>query len=144
MGSHGDTVLDSGGRLSVQPNCAAALLFSQQEARAILPPRSGRVRARCELFGRSQLWPQKPTFKRKTGRSESGQKRRFGRRPITSGLPPTADILSSPSGCLKRARTGLVHRKMGLYSTSPKVSDGHSGSPARRNPSVYRARSSGC
>src|ERR1700737_4237676 len=75
MGSHGDTVLDSGGPLPVQPNCAAALLFSQQEAHAILPPRSGCVRARCELFGRSQLWPKKPTFKRKTGRSDNGMVR---------------------------------------------------------------------
>jgi hypothetical protein len=77
MGSHGDTALDSGGPLSVQPNGTAALLFSRQEAHAILRPRSGRVRARCELVGRRQLWPEQPTFKRKTGRSESGHSRHF-------------------------------------------------------------------
>jgi len=64
MGSHGNTVPDSGEPLSVQPNGAAALLFSRQEAYAILRPRSGRVRARCELVGRRQLWPKEPTFKR--------------------------------------------------------------------------------
>jgi len=86
MGSHGDSVLESGRATAVQPSGAAALLFSRQEAHAILP-RSGRIRARCELVGRSQLWPEELTFKRKTGRSESGQKRRFDRAPITSGLP---------------------------------------------------------
>src|ERR1700737_3327647 len=90
MGSHGDTVLDSGGPLPVQPNCAAALLFSQQEAHAILPPRSGCVRARCELFGRSQLWPKKPTFKQKTGRSESGQFQKSARAKAMSAFPPFA------------------------------------------------------
>ncbi len=73
MGSHGDSVLESGRATAVQPSGAAALLFSRQEAHAILRPRSGRIRARCELVGRSQLWPEELTFKRKTGRSESGQ-----------------------------------------------------------------------
>jgi hypothetical protein len=77
MGSHGDSVLESGRATAVQPSGAAALLFSRQEAHAILRPRSGRIRARCELVGRSQLWPEELTFKRKTGRSESGQSRQF-------------------------------------------------------------------
>src|SRR6266851_9413108 len=68
MGSHGDSVLESGRATAVQPSGAAALLFSRQEAHAILRPRSGRIRARCELVGRSQLWPEELTFKRKTGR----------------------------------------------------------------------------
>jgi len=92
MGSHGDSVLESGRATAVQPSGAAALLFSRREAHAILRPRSGRIRARCELVGRSQLRPEELTFKRKTGRSESGQKRRFECRPVTSGLPRSADI----------------------------------------------------
>jgi hypothetical protein len=52
----------------VQPK-GAALLFGRQEEHAILRPRSGRVRACCELVGRTQLWVEEPTFKRKTGRS---------------------------------------------------------------------------
>ena len=77
MGSHGDSVLESGRATAVQPSGAAALLFSRQEAHAILRPRSGRIRARCELVGRSQLWPEDLTFKRKTGRSESGSNASF-------------------------------------------------------------------
>ena len=69
MGSH--SVLESGRATAVQPSGAAALLFGRQEAHAILRPRSGRIRARCELVGPSQLWPEELTFKRKTGRSES-------------------------------------------------------------------------
>src|SRR6267142_1135334 len=97
MGSHGDSVLESGRATAVQPSGAAVLLFSRQEAHAILRPGSGRIRARCELVGRSQLWPEELTFKRKTGRSESGQKRRFDNRPVTSGLPPTSDFADSAS-----------------------------------------------
>jgi hypothetical protein len=92
MGSHGDSVLESGRATAVQPRGAAALLFSRQEAHAILRPRSGRIRARCELVGLSQLWPEELTFKRKTGRSESGQSRRFGDVRVTSALPPRTDI----------------------------------------------------
>src|SRR5258705_13992491 len=92
MGSHGDSVLESGRATAVQQNGAAALLFSRQEAHAILRPRSGRVRARCELVGRSQLWPEEPTFKRTTGRSESGHSRRFGYVRVTSALPLIADL----------------------------------------------------
>jgi hypothetical protein len=77
MGSHGDSVLESGRATAVQPSGAAALLFSRQEAHAILRPRSGRIRARCELVGPSQLWPEELTFKRKTGKSESGHSCRF-------------------------------------------------------------------
>jgi hypothetical protein len=69
MGSHGDSVLESGRATAVQPSGAAALLVSRQEAHAILRLRSGRIRSRCELVGRSQLWPEELTFKRKTGRS---------------------------------------------------------------------------
>src|SRR5260370_41885956 len=72
MGAHGDSVLESGRATAVQPSGAEALLFSRQEAHAILRPRSGRIRARCELVGRSQLWPEELTFKRKTGRSGPG------------------------------------------------------------------------
>jgi hypothetical protein len=54
--------------------------LSRQEAHAILRPRSGRTRARCELVGRSQLWPEELTFKRKTGRSELGPTRKFSLR----------------------------------------------------------------
>jgi hypothetical protein len=93
MRSHGDSVLESGRATAVQPSGASALLFSRQEAHAILRPRSGRIRARCELVGRSQLWPEELTFKRKTGRSESDQKRRFDNRPFTSGLPRKSDVL---------------------------------------------------
>jgi len=77
----------------VQPNGAAALLFSRQEAHAILRPKSGRVRARCELVGRSQLWPEQPTFKRKTGRPESGQKPKSWHLKVTSALVRTADMV---------------------------------------------------
>src|SRR5260370_33610612 len=96
MGSHGDSVLESGRATAVQPSGAAALLFSRQEAHAILRPRSGRIRARCELVGRSQLWPEEPTFNRKTGRAESGQKRPVESRPVTSGPPRSADICKVP------------------------------------------------
>ena len=89
MGSHGDSVLESGRATAVQPSGAAALLFSRQEAHAILRPRSGRIRARCELV---ELWPEELTFKRKTGRSVLGQSRRFDRLPDTSGLPRSTDI----------------------------------------------------
>ncbi len=97
MGSHGDSVLESGRATAVQPSGTAALLFSRQEAHAILRPRSGRIRARCDLVGRSQLWPEELTFKRKTGRSESGQADQYGfftpnhdrpRRSVISQLPP--------------------------------------------------------
>jgi hypothetical protein len=71
MESHGDSVLESGRATAMQPSDAAALLFSRHEAHAILRPRSGRIRARCELVGRSQLWPEELTFKRTTGRSKS-------------------------------------------------------------------------
>ena len=81
----------------MQPNRAAALLFSRQEAHAILRPRLGHVSACCELVGRIQLWPEEPTFKRKTGRSESDQKRRFGDIRVTSALPHKADI--NPRDC---------------------------------------------
>jgi len=64
MGSHGDSVLESGRATAVQPSGTAALLFSRQEAHAILRRRSGHIRARCDLVGRSQLWPEELTFKR--------------------------------------------------------------------------------
>src|SRR3979490_288678 len=93
MGSHGDSVLESGRATAVQPSGAAALLFSRQEAHAILRPRSGRIRARCELVGRSQLWPEELTFKRQTGRSESGQSRRFTQSQPLPVSPRTTDII---------------------------------------------------
>ena len=107
----------------MQPNGAAALLFSRQEAHAILRPRSGRVRARCELVGRSQLWPEELTFKRKTGRSESGHSRRFGYVRVTSALPliadlrqkdrhvrkvPTADIVRERKTCSRKIYVGVL------------------------------------
>jgi hypothetical protein len=90
MGSHGDSVLESGRATAVQPSGAAALLFSRQEAHAILRPRSGRIRARCELVGRSQLWLEELTFKRKTGRSESGQSLPKWAVHVTSAFHPLA------------------------------------------------------
>src|SRR5260221_10703480 len=95
MGSHGDSVLESGRATAVQPSGAAALLFSRQEAHAILWPRSGRIRARCELVGRSQLWPEELTFKRKTGRVAVGTRisprppHRSRRALLTHRAPPS-------------------------------------------------------
>jgi hypothetical protein len=92
MGSHGDSVLESRRATAVQSSGAAALLFSRQEAHAILRPRSGRIRARRELVGRSQLWPEELTFKRKTGRSESGPSLPKWALRATSAYPPTAAV----------------------------------------------------
>jgi hypothetical protein len=38
--------------------------------------------------------------------SALGQSRHFDRAPLASGLPPTPDILSAPSVCLKGANNG--------------------------------------
>jgi hypothetical protein len=75
MGSDGNSVLDSGGPLRCSRTARRLSSLVGRRPHAILRPGSGRVRARRELVGRSQLWPEEPTFKRKTGRSESGQTR---------------------------------------------------------------------
>src|SRR5450631_4460751 len=107
MGSHGNSVLESGRATAVQPSGAAALLFSRQEAHAILRPRSGRIRARCELVGRSQLWPEELTFNRKTGRVAVGTRisprpPQLGRIEARTGLRMMPTSPRSPLSSVRR------------------------------------------
>jgi hypothetical protein len=74
------------------------------------------------------------------GRGGQGrQTRRFDAQPATSGLPQSTDI-RRPARLVRFVPLAEVIR-----SSSPPANtgcDGHSGSPARRNPSSYRERSS--
>jgi hypothetical protein len=119
MGSHGDS-REIRRATAVQSNGAATLLFSRH---AILRPRSGRVRARCELVGRSQLWPEEPTFKRKTGRSvfvlplAEGNAPQLGHRGVATGRPfspVNGTILSLNNSATRFSMAQNLHVKIVL------------------------------